>query len=562
MKLSDNPARISFPRDDRSHLFFQSQPTAVRRGAAPVATLLLADDSMTTQKVVSLTFADEGIEVLTASDGDTAVKLYHERQPDIVLADVNIPGLNGYEICEEIRKTSDLATTPVVLLVGSFEPFDATEAHRVGANDYLTKPFSSIRRLVATVLAFLDDQPVTEAPHPPVDQEVQEISVEPPQDASAEMQPNGSAVPAVEYESGDVAPAAEPAVETAPVEDSEPSAEAMSDAWPEIDPDSPGVPTEPDFHTTNDIEELYSQSFAETIEMPRTVAEQVPFSDISSDDGLIEAQFTTNPAEDRPQEGVQQAEAEQAYQLPEQAADEEVSSVPAVEDQSAEEPQQIAHDLVTPTEETTPVGQDSEVLSSSAEQQTESTNGYSTWSEPPVAADYQQPETFEQRPHDAPTERLTPQNATTEKYDFDFRSEEAFFEPAPEPLTRSYEGLEPDSTFTNESERQSETADHVDREGEPPVASAGTPWETVAAPSDGGIEFDDRNLLEIPGHTVAADQRTQINPEQGLSMETVEHIARIVASQMSEQIIREIAERVVPMVVQQTLANKRDDSSN
>src|SRR5689334_15416620 len=98
MKLSDNPARISFPRDDRSHLFFQSQPTAIRRGAAPVATLLLADDSMTTQKVISLTFADEGIEVLTAADGDTAVKLYHERRPDIVLADVNIPGLNGYEI--------------------------------------------------------------------------------------------------------------------------------------------------------------------------------------------------------------------------------------------------------------------------------------------------------------------------------------------------------------------------------------------------------------------------------------------------------------------------------
>ena len=106
-----------------------------------MATLLLADDSLTTQKVVNLTFVDEGIEVITAEDGDTALQLFHERQPDVVLADVNMPGLNGYEVCEEIRKTNDSQKTPVVLLVGSFEPFDAEAAYRVGANDYLTKPF-------------------------------------------------------------------------------------------------------------------------------------------------------------------------------------------------------------------------------------------------------------------------------------------------------------------------------------------------------------------------------------------------------------------------------------
>jgi CheY-like chemotaxis protein len=122
-----------------------------------VPKLLLADDSPTTQKVVRLTFADEGVDVVTAEDGDTALELIAKHRPDIILADVNMPGLNGYEVCEKIRQLDESRATPVVLLVGSFEPFDSSEARRVGANDYLTKPFSSIRRLVATVTALLDN---------------------------------------------------------------------------------------------------------------------------------------------------------------------------------------------------------------------------------------------------------------------------------------------------------------------------------------------------------------------------------------------------------------------
>ena len=113
--------------------------------------LLLADDSVTIQKVVNLTFADEGIEVITFSDGDTAVENIDEIRPDIVLADVNMPGLNGYQICELIRGNEATKSIPVVLLVGSFEPFDKEEADRVGANRHLTKPFTSIAELIATV---------------------------------------------------------------------------------------------------------------------------------------------------------------------------------------------------------------------------------------------------------------------------------------------------------------------------------------------------------------------------------------------------------------------------
>jgi len=120
--------------------------------------LLLADDSITIQKVVNLTFADEGIEVITVGDGDSAMEKMTETAPDLVLADVNMPGLNGYQVCEQIKQNDKFRHTPVILLVGSFEPFDEEEAKRVGADDFLTKPFQSIRQLVNKVTALLDSK--------------------------------------------------------------------------------------------------------------------------------------------------------------------------------------------------------------------------------------------------------------------------------------------------------------------------------------------------------------------------------------------------------------------
>lgn len=118
--------------------------------------LLLADDSTTIQKVVSLTFADEGLEVTTVSDGDEAVRYLEENEPpDIVLADVFMPGLDGYRLCERIKSDPRLRHIPVVLLIGTFEPFSVMEARRVGANDVLTKPFQSIRGLVNKVGSLL-----------------------------------------------------------------------------------------------------------------------------------------------------------------------------------------------------------------------------------------------------------------------------------------------------------------------------------------------------------------------------------------------------------------------
>ncbi len=120
--------------------------------------LLLADDSVTIQKVVNLTFADEGIEVTAVGDGDLALQSIADSTPDIVLADVHMPGVDGYRICESIRANEVTKDVPVILLVGSFEPFDEGESNRVGANAYLTKPFHSIRELVTTVTELLNSR--------------------------------------------------------------------------------------------------------------------------------------------------------------------------------------------------------------------------------------------------------------------------------------------------------------------------------------------------------------------------------------------------------------------
>jgi len=117
--------------------------------------LLVADDSVAIQKVIDLTFTDEGMEVTAVGDGVSARNRLEEITPDIVLADAFMPGIDGYELCRIIRASERLREIPVMLLVGSFEPFDETEARRAGASAVVTKPFQSIRDLVSRVGSLL-----------------------------------------------------------------------------------------------------------------------------------------------------------------------------------------------------------------------------------------------------------------------------------------------------------------------------------------------------------------------------------------------------------------------
>jgi CheY-like chemotaxis protein len=104
-------------------------------------TLLLADDSVTIQRVIELTFADEDVTVVAVSDGDQAIERLEASPPDIVLADIGMPGKNGYEVAQYIRRSPALAHIPVVLLTGAFEPVDQARADDAGCDGVLAKPF-------------------------------------------------------------------------------------------------------------------------------------------------------------------------------------------------------------------------------------------------------------------------------------------------------------------------------------------------------------------------------------------------------------------------------------
>jgi len=123
-----------------------------------VKTILLADDSITIQKVVELTFSEADYRVVSVSTGAQALKKVGEVRPDIILLDVIMPEKNGYEVCEQLKRSPATSGIPVLLLTGTFEPFDKKRADAAGANGHITKPFES-QALVAKVEELIASRP-------------------------------------------------------------------------------------------------------------------------------------------------------------------------------------------------------------------------------------------------------------------------------------------------------------------------------------------------------------------------------------------------------------------
>jgi CheY-like chemotaxis protein len=116
--------------------------------------LLLADDSITIQKVVELVLAEEDFQIKSVSNGEDALNLLASFKPDIVLADIEMPKVNGYNLCEKIKKNPATSHVPVILLAGAFEPIDEELARQVGADDTVIKPFES-QELISKINAAL-----------------------------------------------------------------------------------------------------------------------------------------------------------------------------------------------------------------------------------------------------------------------------------------------------------------------------------------------------------------------------------------------------------------------
>jgi CheY-like chemotaxis protein len=105
--------------------------------------ILVADDSITIQKVIGIIFGSSEYTLTIVDNGKAAVDMARDINPDILLIDALMPGMSGYEVAEAVRSTPSLAAKPILILTGSFEPFDEDKAKKCGADDFIAKPFES-----------------------------------------------------------------------------------------------------------------------------------------------------------------------------------------------------------------------------------------------------------------------------------------------------------------------------------------------------------------------------------------------------------------------------------
>lgn len=112
--------------------------------------ILVVEDNKDLLNLLKINLSDQGYKIITAQDGVTALDMYHNYQPDLVILDIMIPKIDGLEVCKSIRKEN--RTVPILMLTAKTEELDKVLGLEIGADDYMTKPFG-IRELLARVKA-------------------------------------------------------------------------------------------------------------------------------------------------------------------------------------------------------------------------------------------------------------------------------------------------------------------------------------------------------------------------------------------------------------------------
>jgi len=135
---------------DRRRASHQPSTPAAQR----VGRVLLVEDEQDVAELIRYNLAKEGYEVVVTANGADALRLARERQPDVVLLDIMVPQLNGWEVCRRLKKDPELSAIPVIMVTGRVEEGDKVLGFEVGADDYVTKPFSP-RELLARIRAVL-----------------------------------------------------------------------------------------------------------------------------------------------------------------------------------------------------------------------------------------------------------------------------------------------------------------------------------------------------------------------------------------------------------------------
>ncbi|OBR94805.1 MULTISPECIES: response regulator transcription factor [Clostridium] len=116
--------------------------------------ILIVDDEEHICELIKFNLEKNGYKAIVAGNGIDALKIVREEMPQLILLDVMLPGMDGYDVCKEIRKDNSISFIPVIMITARGEEFDKVLGLELGADDYMTKPFS-IRELVARVKAVL-----------------------------------------------------------------------------------------------------------------------------------------------------------------------------------------------------------------------------------------------------------------------------------------------------------------------------------------------------------------------------------------------------------------------
>ncbi len=203
--------------------------------------VLIADDSPTIQKRALGILKGEGFEVETVSNGVAAIKRLAVLRPVVILADVSMPGRDGYEVCEFVKKSPELSQVPVLLVASDMEPYDNARGAEVRADDIIKKPFEA-QELIAIVVKFADqfEAATTVIPAPPV---APPPVREPTQDFATFREEPDDAPTVVHHVAADFSEAsegvafAEPTAEPAPVysPESPAAAETVPSAAPQAE---------------------------------------------------------------------------------------------------------------------------------------------------------------------------------------------------------------------------------------------------------------------------------------------------------------------------------------
>ena len=295
-------------------------------------TILLADDSLTIQRVVTLTFANEDVTITSVSDGDQAVESISRKKPDLVLADIAMPGRSGYQVAEFVRSRPELSSLPVLLLAGAFDHIDEAHVRTVGADGVLTKPFEpkALIGQVKQLLASGRPEPVAAAePEPPkavgaIEAYTQEpAALHLPTPATIERAFSVLVNPVVSAPSAAPAPSA-------------PVVESVATPAPEVHVESPAAAAEPVAAAVEHVAEIVAvpeQAVAEASEAAASV-DAAAVADVSvvaeaaaAEPAIIESVATAVPAV----EPVTEPVVEPVLEAAEVRADAPADTAPVVE---------------------------------------------------------------------------------------------------------------------------------------------------------------------------------------------------------------------------------------